>query len=105
MVRLKKDKINGGYINRDTGKKVDSKIYIPIIQNFTKLGYLGWINSKRFKLTKKNKLPFSIETIAERLGGSKEDYESARNMVADWLSKRKINLDAGIEFTESFPSP
>ena len=105
MVRIKKDPSGKGYINRDTGEKLSPKVYIPIVQKFTKIGYSNWINSSRFKVTKKNSMPFSIRTNAERMGGSKEDYEKSRDDVAEWLANRKMSHNAGIEFLDSFPSP
>lgn len=104
MVRIKKN-VEGVYINRDTGAKLKPSVYIPIIFKSTKQGYLNWINSTRFKLTKTNRLPISIETIAERLGGNKQHYEKSRKDVATWLSNKKMAERYNTPFEDNFPSP
>jgi len=104
MVRIKKN-VEGEYINRDTGAKLTPTVYIPLIFKSTKQGYLNYYNSKRFKLTKTNRLPLSIETIATRLGGNKEHEEKAKEQVATWFSNKKLAERYNVPFNESFPSP
>lgn len=101
-MRLKK--VNGKYIDRDTGKPVPNSIAMPIIYNFTLAGYKGYMNSPNFKITRTNRLPISLNTIAERLGGSKEDYIKAKDMIATWLADRKVAKITGAE-EAPFPSP
>lgn len=103
-MRLKKSK-TGGYIDRDTGKPVPNHIAMPVIYGFTLAGYKGYMNSPSFKISDKNRIPISLTTIAERLGGRKEDYTQAKHMVAVWLTDRKLARASGEDFTTSFPSP
>lgn len=103
-MRLKKVSA-GKYVDRDTGKPVPNSVAMPIIYGFTLAGYKGYMNSPNFKVTETNKLPVSLNTIAERLGGRKEDYAKAQHMIATWYTNRKIAKQTGAEFTDPFPSP
>jgi len=101
-MRLKK--VNGKYVDRDTGKTVPNSVAMPIIYEFTLAGYKGYLNSPSFKITETNRLPISLHTIAERLGGQPEHYAQAKHMVATWLADRKLAKQTGAEINP-FPSP
>ena len=105
MVRLKRD--GDGYIDRDTGRTLAPAEWIPLVEKQIKSGYIGYLRSPAALKSEKNimqTVDTSARNIAKKAGRpspTKEDYDKAKDNIAEWLTARKMNPGD----PPPFPSP